>query len=600
MMKKALILLLICLSNGWLFANHWTPNDSEYEDNMTLTGVIQINGVEQQLTTLEVGAFCGEECRGSGYPTYFFPTQRYVIQLLIFGEVGDQLTFKLYDSDSGLELNLTSPEAVSFVANGYGSLTDPYILNFTGSIGENYTVSVSANPEEGGTVQGAGTYLEGQTCTLVATANEGYAFSNWKENGTIVSTNPTYAFSVTSNRTIIANFTVTGSNTHWVPNESGYEDNMTLTGVIQINGVEQQSTTLEVGAFCGEECRGTSLATYFFPTQRYVVQLLIFGESGDQITFKLYDHAVGQELNLTSPEAIAFVANGYGSLGDPYVLNFTGQVPTSFHFTIPGNWSQPSNWQGGTLPGANDAAFIDAPCTLDVDAEVANLTITAGQSLTLQAGKILTVTNVLTNESPTALTIESGAQLIHSNAGVQATVKKTISGYGTGSDDWYLVACPLVEDVTPNIGNGFLSSDYDLYKYSPIDLDGLEWRNFKLEDFTLLGGNGYLYANGTGTELNIEGALVPSNSNVMKTVSYEVGNNSPGNGWTLLGNPFACNCYLVDVNGNPLTIYKMDADGTGLVEVLSGPIAPMEGFFYYTSETRNVYFSRTAPAGVGD
>ena len=246
-MKRALILLLICLSNGWLFANHWTPNDTSYEDNMTLTGVIQINGVEQQSTTLEVGVFCGEECRGSGYPTYFFPTPRYVIQLLIFGEVGDQLTFKLYDSDTGQELNLTSPEAVPFVANGYGSLTDPYVLNFTGS-----------------------------------------------------------------------------GITHWVPSESGYEDNMTLTGVVQINGVEQQSTTLEVGAFCGEECRGTGLVTYFFPTQRYVIQLLIFGESGDQLTFKLYDHAIGQELNLTSPDAITIVANGYGTLGNPYVLNFTG------------------------------------------------------------------------------------------------------------------------------------------------------------------------------------------------------------------------------------------------------------------------------------
>jgi hypothetical protein len=89
------------LSNGWLFANHWTPNDSEYEDNMTLTGVIQIDGVEQQSTALEVGVFCGEECRGSGYPTYFFPAQRYVIQLLVFGESGDSLTFKLFDSVRG-------------------------------------------------------------------------------------------------------------------------------------------------------------------------------------------------------------------------------------------------------------------------------------------------------------------------------------------------------------------------------------------------------------------------------------------------------------------------------------------------------------------
>lgn len=326
MMKRIVILLFICLSNGWLFANHWTPNDSEYEDNMTLTGVIQIDGAEQQSTALEVGVFCGEECRGSGYPTYFFPTQRYVIQLLVFGESGDSLTFKLFDIDSGQELDLFSPDAVTFNANGYGSLYAPHILNFTGNVPENYTISASANPEEGGTIEGVGDYQEGQTCTLVATANEGYAFSNWTENGAVVSTHSAYAFSVTSDRALIANFIVVGNNTHWVPNDSDYEDNMALIGVIQINDEEQQSTTLEVGVFCGEECRGTGLATYFFPTQRYMVQLLVFGEIGDQLTFKLYDHAWGQELELTPPEAITFATNGYGTLDNPYVLNFTGEI----------------------------------------------------------------------------------------------------------------------------------------------------------------------------------------------------------------------------------------------------------------------------------
>ena len=139
---------------------------------MTLMAVIQINGIEQQLTTLEVGAFCGEECRGSGYLTYFLPTQRYVIQLLIYGESNEPLTFKLYNSVSGQELNLYSP-AMTFNTNGYGSLSAPYILNFTRSGPEDYAISVSVNPEEGGTVEGAGEYQEGQTCTLVATPNEG-------------------------------------------------------------------------------------------------------------------------------------------------------------------------------------------------------------------------------------------------------------------------------------------------------------------------------------------------------------------------------------------------------------------------------------------
>lgn len=132
-MKRSILFLFLMLSSGWLFANHWIPEDSQFEDNMTLTGVIQLNGVEQQSTMLEVGVFCGEECRGSGMPTYFAPTQRYIIQLTIFGEIGDQLTFKLYDHDNDTELDVESPEAVAFAANGYGTLSDPYVLDFTES-----------------------------------------------------------------------------------------------------------------------------------------------------------------------------------------------------------------------------------------------------------------------------------------------------------------------------------------------------------------------------------------------------------------------------------------------------------------------------------
>lgn len=336
-MKRVVILLLICLSNGWLFANHWTPNESEYENNMTLTGVIQINGEEQHSTTLEVGVFCEGECRGSGYAVYFFPTQRYVIQLLIFGENGNPLTFKLYDSSLGQEIDMASPDPVTFNANGYGSLSDPYVLNFTGSVDENYVITVNTYPEDGGIVVGAGSYHEGQTCTLVAMPNAGYAFSNWTENGIVVSANPTYTFSVTCNHAVIANFTVVGNETHWVPNDSDYENNMTLTGIIQINGVEQHSSTLEVGVFCGEECRSSGLTTCFPPTQRYLVQLLVFGEEGDQLTFKLYDHNIGQELNLISPDAVTFVPNGYGALGNPYVLNFTGTTTETYTLDIIGS-----------------------------------------------------------------------------------------------------------------------------------------------------------------------------------------------------------------------------------------------------------------------
>ncbi len=41
---------------------------------------------------------------------------------------------------------------------------------------QTYTVSVSADPTNGGSVNGGGTYYDGQSCTLRAVANSGYSF----------------------------------------------------------------------------------------------------------------------------------------------------------------------------------------------------------------------------------------------------------------------------------------------------------------------------------------------------------------------------------------------------------------------------------------
>ena len=72
-----------------------------------------------------------------------------------------------------------------------------------------YSISASAAPSVGGTVTGMGSYLSGQTCTLHATASEGFYFMNWTKNGVAVSTNATYSFTVTGNATYVANFNST-------------------------------------------------------------------------------------------------------------------------------------------------------------------------------------------------------------------------------------------------------------------------------------------------------------------------------------------------------------------------------------------------------
>ena len=69
-----------------------------------------------------------------------------------------------------------------------------------------YTVTATASPDEGGSVSGEGLFVEGETCTLTATANTGYTFVNWTENGEEVSTETEYSFTVTTDRNLVANF----------------------------------------------------------------------------------------------------------------------------------------------------------------------------------------------------------------------------------------------------------------------------------------------------------------------------------------------------------------------------------------------------------
>ncbi len=79
-------------------------------------------------------------------------------------------------------------------------------MTFTTQAIPSYTITATAIPAEGGTISGGGTYDQGQSCTLTATANSGYTFANWTENGEVVSTDATYTFIVNGDRTLMANF----------------------------------------------------------------------------------------------------------------------------------------------------------------------------------------------------------------------------------------------------------------------------------------------------------------------------------------------------------------------------------------------------------
>ena len=72
--------------------------------------------------------------------------------------------------------------------------------------GAENNISASANPTAGGSVTGAGKYKSGTSCTVTANPATGYHFVNWTEKGNPVSTDPSYSFTVTGDRTLVGNF----------------------------------------------------------------------------------------------------------------------------------------------------------------------------------------------------------------------------------------------------------------------------------------------------------------------------------------------------------------------------------------------------------
>ena len=212
---------------------------------------------------------------------------------------------------------------------------------------------------------------------------------------------------------------------HWQCDISQYADYMSVVAVVELDGEEQQETTLEIGAFCGEVCRGSKLATYFPPTQRYVYQIPVYGSGGDMITFRLYDHLTEQELDVESSVELSWQKDGYGRLATPYVISFTTHVTNN---TTSGDWNDPSTW-GGTEPSATANVQISTgDVTIGdngaVEVTVASLNIASEATLTIESGSTLIVTGDMVSGSEESLVIRDGAQVINESASVKATAEK--------------------------------------------------------------------------------------------------------------------------------------------------------------------------------
>lgn len=138
------------------------------------------------------------------------------------------------------------------------------LLVTTGAIPPPHSaVDTAVFPVNAGTASGDGVYTNGTKATVTATANAGYGFANWTDNGVIVSTSASYTFTNILNRSLVANFgprlSLATPQPHtlvmsWLTNFSGYvlQQNSNLrttnwtgvSNVVNIVGATNQITIL--------------------------------------------------------------------------------------------------------------------------------------------------------------------------------------------------------------------------------------------------------------------------------------------------------------------------------------------------------------------
>ncbi len=263
--------------------------------------------------------------------------------------------------------------------------------------------------------------------------------------------------------------------------------------------------------------------------------------------------------------------------GSPLNLNLTttNYTDSNRNNTV-SYYTVKTNYYGGVTAASNGVGY-----TLG-QAAISSLTLNANDLMTISPGSKLTVSGTLSSANNNNLVLENGAQLVNSTTGVQATIKKNIDAYSQFGG-WHLLASPIVESITPTIGNGLLANNYDLYSFDQSE--ELEWRNFNAGAFTNIDNKtGYLYANSGTLELSFAGTLVANTT--ATTLNYD--NNAIFKGFNLIGNPYPCNAYI------ERSFYVLNADGSDFT-LGNNPIPPCTAILVQAQgANESITFNKTA------
>ena len=220
-----------------------------------------------------------------------------------------------------------------------------------------------------------------------------------------------------------------------------------------------------------------------------------------------------------------------------------------------------------------------------------------GGPMLVESGAVLDMGNLRIQDEGNSdlFIIEDGGQVICGSP-FRGTMRKNITGYGTGDGNWYLLSNPLqvqsnVYATSSPIRNLIdANGEYDLYSFSQSEDE--EWRNFKDEshDHRWKRGQGVLYANKHDVTVEFKDRL----NNHINGYNVQYDENASFKGFNLVGNPWTYDAFINQA------YYRMNQEGTELIEALaSEPIHPCEGIFVQVAQNTRVSFTREQPRESG-
>jgi len=272
-------------------------------------------------------------------------------------EYGDQAVVKA-ETPAGYELYCwyEGDQIASFEENYVFTVTRDRRLTAwfePESAEEIYNINIKANPENGGTVLGGGVYPSDDTAVLQAIPDTRYDFIKWTENDSVVSTEAEYAFGVTRDRNLTANFElisyegnqINGDNDELEYQSERIKNNGTINLYIPENSTPGPVETFNISLFVEPDSSGE-----VFGAGNYEENKLV---GLDAVPAKGYEFTGWMEDNekVSMAKAYAFLAQNDRELVATFapLVNRSSENAETFRISL-----APSPLEGGRVYGRGE------------------------------------------------------------------------------------------------------------------------------------------------------------------------------------------------------------------------------------------------------